>query len=57
MEIIKITDKEFDRLVKFIHSKYGIDLSKKRVLIEGRLSKMIAEKGFKSDPTQGNREL
>ncbi|MGN0613197.1 MAG: CheR family methyltransferase [Porcipelethomonas sp.] len=48
MEIIKITDREFDRLVKFIHSKYGIDLSKKRVLIEGRLSKMIAEKGFKT---------
>ena len=48
MENVKITDKEFERLVKFIHSKYGIDLSRKRVLIEGRLSKMIAERGHSS---------
>lgn len=48
MNSIKITDKEFDRLVKFMHSTYGIDLSRKRVLIEGRLSKMVLEKGCKS---------
>jgi chemotaxis protein methyltransferase CheR len=45
---IRITDAEFDRLVKFMHSTYGIDLSKKRTLIEGRLSNMLVEKGFKS---------
>ena len=48
MDNIKITDKEFDRLVKYMHTTYGIDLSKKIVLIEGRLSKMVKEKGCKS---------
>ena len=48
MKNVKITDSEFDRLVKFMHKTYGIDLSKKRVLIEGRLSKMVAEKGCSS---------
>ena len=48
MENIKITDSEFERLVKFMYKTYGIDLGKKRVLIEGRLSKMIAERGFHS---------
>lgn len=48
MKSVKITDREFERLVKFIHSKYGIDLSRKRVLIEGRLSKMIVERGYSS---------
>lgn len=43
---MKISDKDFNRLVKFMHSTYGIDLSKKRVLIEGRLSNMLEEKGF-----------
>lgn len=43
---IKITDKEFNRLIKFMKSTYGIDLSRKRTLIEGRLSNLIAEKGF-----------
>ncbi len=46
--IIKITDNEFNRLVKFMHSTYGIDLSRKRILIEGRLSNMIADRGFSS---------
>ncbi|MGN0607398.1 MAG: CheR family methyltransferase [Oscillospiraceae bacterium] len=45
---IKITDSEFLRLVNFMHSNYGIDLSKKRILIEGRLSNIIAEKNFTS---------
>lgn len=57
MENVKITDKEFERLVKFIHSKYGIDLSRKRVLIEGRLSKMITEKGFASYTEYLNKVL
>lgn len=48
MTALKISDKEFQRLVKFIQSKYGINLSQKRALIEGRLSKTIAERGFAS---------
>lgn len=43
---LKITDAEFDRLIKFMHSTYGIDLSKKRILIEGRLSNTLIERGF-----------
>ena len=43
---LKITDVEFNRLINFMHSTYGIDLSKKRILIEGRLSNMLTEKGF-----------
>lgn len=43
---LKITDAEFNRLIKFIHSTYGIDLSRKRTLIEGRLSNMVIERGF-----------
>lgn len=46
MTTIKITDEEFNRLVGYMHKTYGIDLSKKRVLIEGRLSKIIAERNF-----------
>lgn len=43
---MKITDKDFNRLIKFMKSTYGIDLSRKRTLIEGRLSNLIAEKGL-----------
>lgn len=45
---IRITDSEFNRLIGFMHKTYGIDLSKKRVLIEGRLSNMLADRGFKN---------
>lgn len=43
-----ITDREFQRLVDFMHDNYGINLSAKRVLIQGRLGNMLAERGFKS---------
>ena len=43
---IKITDSEFSRLIKFMHKTYGIDLSRKRILNEGRLSNVLAQKGF-----------
>ncbi len=46
--LVKITDDEFNRLVKFVHTRYGIDLSKKRILIEGRLSYTLKEKGLSS---------
>lgn len=41
-----ITDNEFHRLVSFVHEHYGIDLSKKRTLIEGRLGNVLASRGF-----------
>lgn len=43
-----ITDREFQRLVDFMHDNYGINLSAKRVLIQGRLGNMLVERGFKS---------
>ncbi len=41
-----ITDADFQRLVQFIHKNYGIDLSKKRQLIVGRLSYTLQTKGY-----------
>lgn len=42
--MLTINDKEFYRLVKFVHENYGIDLAKKRQLITGRLSNTIDRK-------------
>jgi chemotaxis protein methyltransferase CheR len=46
MGTIKLTDQEFKRITDYVHSNYGINLSQKRVLIEGRLSNLITEEGF-----------
>lgn len=46
--MVKITDKEFKDLISFVYKKYGIDLSKKRQLIEGRLARTLHEKGVDS---------
>ncbi len=43
---MKITEEDFQRLVKFMHGNYGIDLSKKRQLIVGRLSYTIHSMGY-----------
>lgn len=45
-ELIHLTDQEFQELKNFVYNKYGIDLSKKRQLIEGRLSHTLKEKGL-----------
>ncbi len=45
---IKITDQEFKELVTFVYNRYGIDLSRKRQLIEGRLSHTLRAKGLNS---------
>ena len=42
--MIQLTDKEFSTLVKFIQTNYGIDLSKKRLLIEARMFSVLTEK-------------
>ncbi|MDO5601286.1 MAG: protein-glutamate O-methyltransferase CheR [Oscillospiraceae bacterium] len=44
--MIHLTDAEFLELTRFVKQKYGIDLSKKRVLIEGRLSNLLRERGL-----------
>lgn len=43
-----ISDADFRRLASFIQSTYGIDLSKKRQLITGRLSTSIRKRGYDS---------
>lgn len=41
-----INDEDFKFLTQYIKSNYGINLTQKRTLIEGRLSNIISEKGF-----------
>ena len=43
-----ISDADFKRMVNFIQSSYGIDLSQKKQLITGRLSPAIRKLGYKS---------
>ena len=45
---MEISDGDFQRLAKFMHSTYGIDLSKKRQLITGRLSSSVRQRGYAS---------
>lgn len=45
---LEINDSEFKRLVKYMYDNFGIDLSKKRVLVQGRLGNMLNDRGFKS---------
>ncbi|MGN1417087.1 MAG: CheR family methyltransferase [Oscillospiraceae bacterium] len=44
--MLTLTDEDFRRLVDYMKSNYGINLEKKRVLIEGRLSAIVQNKGF-----------
>lgn len=44
--MLNISDQDFQRLVHYVKSNYGIDLSKKRQLISGRLSNTITNMGY-----------
>lgn len=44
--IVRMTDKEFLTLTNFVKTKYGVDLTKKRVLIESRLTSELHTRGF-----------
>ena len=46
--MLTITDSDFQRLISFVKTNYGIDLSKKKQLIMGRLSGTIMSMGFNS---------
>ena len=41
-----IGDKDFFRLAKYMHENFGINLDKKRTLVEGRLMKPVVAAGF-----------
>ncbi|MDF2634058.1 MAG: chemotaxis protein CheR [Pelosinus sp.] len=44
--MIEITPQEFKKLTEYMYVNYGINLSRKKNLIEGRLSSILVEKGF-----------
>ncbi len=44
--MLNISDQDFQRLVQYVKANYGIDLSKKRQLISGRLSNTIKNMGY-----------
>lgn len=44
--LMRMTDKEFETLSSYVKSQYGIDLTKKRTLIEGRLTNELRSRGF-----------
>lgn len=46
--MMKLTDEDFFRLVNYMKENYGINLEKKRVLIEGRLVNTVTARGFSS---------
>lgn len=43
---LKLGDGDFIRLRDFMHSKFGINLAEKRILIEGRLNMMLTKRGY-----------
>ena len=45
---MELSDREFHRLVDYMHDNFGINLSAKRVLIQGRLENMLRDRGFAS---------
>jgi len=46
--MIRLTDQEFHEFVRFIRTNFGINLEKKRLLIEARLFSVLAEKKISS---------
>ncbi len=44
--MIRINDKEFNMLVEYFKENFGINLSKKRTLIESRLNNYLIKKGY-----------
>ena len=44
--MIKLKEDEFQAITRYMHSNYGVDLHKKRHLIEGRLSHYVSQLGY-----------
>ena len=44
--MIKLKEDEFQAITTYVHSNYGVDLRKKRHLIEGRLSHYVSQLGY-----------
>lgn len=43
-----LTDKDFQRIVHYVRSNYGIELGQKRVIVEGRMKNYLAANGYDS---------
>ena len=43
-----ITDSEFNHIVTYMQNHFGIDLSKKRVLVGGRLENYLVRNGYEN---------
>ncbi len=46
--MLYLTDEEFNFIVKLMKDSYGVNLSQKRPLIEGRLGNFVTEHGYKT---------
>lgn len=46
--MIKLNDNEFNDIVYYVKSNYGVNLSQKRMLIEGRMQSVLTGKNFNS---------
>lgn len=44
--MLKISQQDFETILKFVHKNFGIDLSKKKQLIESRLTSTVLSMGF-----------
>jgi len=47
-DLVDITDEEFEQITTMVHTRFGIDLSKKRTLIRGRLNGTLRKLGYRS---------
>lgn len=46
--MIRLSDREFEEISAFVHSRYGINLFQKRTLIEARMNALLASHGMES---------
>ena len=47
-DLVDLTDEEFGRITTMVHTRFGIDLSKKRTLVRGRLNGTLRNLGYRS---------
>ena len=42
----RMTEEEFDRIYRFLKSRYGIDMFRKKEIVQGRLENYIQANGY-----------
>jgi chemotaxis protein methyltransferase CheR len=47
-DLVELNDEDFTQIVELVHTRFGIDLNKKRTLIRGRLNSTIRKLGYTS---------